>query len=96
MLQGDFLKNDVITGFQEAGEEAGMPKEGADVGEALVETSDHVEDESPVSDGLAKGAKIVGHLLQAAAVLGDGEVALNKVANFVSNWMERASRLPRN
>ena len=39
-----------------------------------------VEDEGTVSDRLPKGGQIVNHLLQAAAVLGDGEVVLDEVA----------------
>jgi hypothetical protein len=50
------------------------------VAEALVEAVDHVEDEGVVSDHFAKGSKVIGHLLEAAAVVGDGEVALDEVA----------------
>ena len=48
--------------------------------EALVEAADHVEDERTVGDDLAKGREIIGHLFQLAAVVGDGEVALDEVA----------------
>jgi hypothetical protein len=50
------------------------------VGEALVEVADYVEDEHAVGDDFPESAKVVGHLLEAAAVLGDGEVALDEVA----------------
>lgn len=57
-----------------------MAQQGPNVGEALVEASDHVEDEGAIGDGLAEGAEIVGHLLEAAAVLGGGEIPLDEVA----------------
>jgi hypothetical protein len=49
------------------------------VAEALVEATDDVEDEGVVGDDLAEGREIIGHLLQLATVLGDGEVALDEV-----------------
>ena len=49
------------------------------MGKALVEAADDVEDEGAVGDDLAEGREIIGHLLQLAAVLGDGEVALDEV-----------------
>ena len=76
---GEFLKDEVLTGFQERGEGLGSAKKRADVGEALVEAADDVEDEGAVGDDLAEGREIIGHLLQLAAVLGDGEVALDEV-----------------
>jgi hypothetical protein len=54
----------------------------ADMGEALIEAADDVEDESAVGDDLTKGREIIGHLLQLVAVLGDGEVALDEVAKL--------------
>lgn len=50
--------------------------------EALIESADHVEDEDAVSDDLTEGAEIVGHLLEVAAVLSDGEIALDEVAEL--------------
>ena len=47
--------------------------------ETLVETTNDVEDKSPVRHGLAKSDEVVRHLLQLAAVLGDGEVALDEI-----------------
>jgi hypothetical protein len=52
------------------------------VREALIETTKHVEDEGAVSDNLAQGDEIVGHLLQPAAVLGDGEITLYEVVKL--------------
>jgi len=52
------------------------------VGEALVEAADDVEDEGAVGDDLVEGREIIGHLLQLAAEIGDGEVALDEVAEL--------------
>jgi hypothetical protein len=79
---GEFLKNEVFTSFQERGEGLGTTKEGADVGEALVEAADEVEDEGTIGDDLAEGREIISHLLQSAAVVGDGEVPLHEVAKL--------------
>ena len=48
--------------------------------EALVEATDHVKDEGAVGDHFAKSRRVVRHLLQPAAVVGDGEVALDEGA----------------
>ena len=53
----------------------------ADVGEAFAEAADEVEDEGTVGDGLAE---VVRHPLEAAAVVGDGEISLGKPRNFAS------------
>jgi hypothetical protein len=55
-------------------------EQGADVGEALVEAAYYVEDKGAVGDDYPESVEVVGHLLEAAAVLGDGEVALDEVA----------------
>jgi hypothetical protein len=60
----------------------GAPQQSTDVCEALVETTKHVEDEGAVSDNLSQGGEIVGHLLQMAAVLSDGEITLYEVAKL--------------
>jgi hypothetical protein len=52
------------------------------VREVLVETTKYVEDEGAVSDNLAQGGEIVGHLLQTAAVLDDREITLYEVAEL--------------
>ncbi|XP_039831974.1 uncharacterized protein LOC120692666 [Panicum virgatum] len=52
------------------------------MGEALVEASADAEDECPIGDDLTEGAGVVGHLLHAATVVGDGEVALDEVTEF--------------
>ena len=79
-LHGEFLEDEVVTSLQEGGERSSATKERPNVAEALVEAADHVEDERAVSDDLAKGHEIIGHLFQLAAVVGDGEVALDEVA----------------
>jgi len=48
------------------------PKVKTDVGEALVEASNEVKDESPILDDLAESAKISGHPLETHAVIRDG------------------------
>jgi hypothetical protein len=52
------------------------------VREALVEAMKHVEDEGAVGDDLSQGGEIIVHLLQTAAVLGDGEITLYEVAKL--------------
>jgi hypothetical protein len=78
--QGEFLQNKILADIEEGGEGSSAAKQGADVSEALVEAADHVEDEGAVGDDFAESAEVVGHLLETAAVLGDGEVALDEVA----------------
>ena len=46
----------------------------------LVEAADDVEDKGAIGDHLAEGREVIGHLVQLAAVLGGGEVALDEVA----------------
>jgi len=78
ILQGEFLKNEVVTSLEEGGEGPTAPKKGPDVSEALNEAADDVEDEGALGDDFAEGPKVVCHLIEMAAVLGDGEVALDK------------------
>ena len=78
--QSEFLQDEIVAGLQEGEEGSTLPQEGPDMGEVVVEAADHVEDKSVVGDDFAEGPKIVGHLLEAATVLGDGEVALDEVA----------------
>ena len=47
-----------------------------DVGEALVESPDEVEDESPIGDDLAERAMVSGHPLETPAVICDGQITL--------------------
>jgi len=47
-----------------------------DVGEALVESPDEVEDESPIGDDLAECAVVNGHPLETPAVICDGHITL--------------------
>jgi hypothetical protein len=80
VLQREFLEDEVVTGLQEGGEGAGATKKSPDVAEPLVEAPNHVEDQRAIGDDLTEGREIIGHLLQLAAVVGDGEVPLDEVA----------------
>ena len=82
---GEFLKDEVLTGFQERGEGLGSAKKRADVGEALVEAADDVEDEGAVGDDLTEGREIIGHLLQLAAVSVMERSPWTKLRNCVSS-----------
>jgi hypothetical protein len=55
---------------------------GLHVGELLVQSSQHIEDEGAVVDDLAKVAESVGHPLHLAAVVANGEVALHEDMEF--------------
>jgi hypothetical protein len=50
------------------------------VGEALVEAANYVEDEGAVCDNFPESAEVINHLLEAVAVLDNGEVALDEDA----------------
>jgi hypothetical protein len=80
--QGEFLQGQIVLHLQEGGEGAGASQQSIDVREALVEATKHVEDEGAVGDDLSQGGEIVGHLLQTAAVLGDGEITLYEVVKL--------------
>ena len=58
------------------------PKVKTDVGVALVETSDEVEDESPIRDDLAERAKVGGHPQETPAVICDGQITLGEAAEL--------------
>jgi hypothetical protein len=53
-----------------------------DVGVALVEASDEVDDERAVGDHLTEVAEIICHTLESPVVVGDGEVTLVEVAEL--------------
>jgi hypothetical protein len=78
--QSELLQGEVLADVEEGGEGPSATEQGADVGEALVEAADYVEDEGAVGDDFPESAEVVDHLLEAAAVLGNGEVALDEVA----------------
>jgi hypothetical protein len=71
-------------------------KQGVDVGEALVEAADHIEDEGAVRDDVPEGVEVIGRLLEATTILGDSEFPWTKLWNLVSSWMVRISRFPGN
>ena len=77
---GDLLQEKVIIHLLEGREGHGADDQGPQVGETLVEPSEEVQDECAVADWLAEGTKVIRHLLQLAAVLGDREVALGEGA----------------
>jgi hypothetical protein len=81
-FQGEFFQGQVVLHLQEGGKGADASQQSTDVREALVEATKHVEDEGAISDNLSQGGEIVGHLLQTAAVLGDGEITLYEVAKL--------------
>jgi len=74
------LQEKVILHLLEGRERHGADDQGPQVGEALVEPPEEVQDERAVADWLAKGAKVIRHLLQLTAVLGDGEIVLGEGA----------------
>ena len=53
-----------------------------DVGEALVESPDEVEDESPIGDDLAERAEVSGHPLETPAVICDRQITLGEDAKL--------------
>jgi hypothetical protein len=77
----DFLEEFVADGG-EGGERAPAPEMDADVLVALVKPTKHVEGQGAVSDVLVEVSEVVGHLLEALAILGDGEVSLSKGAKL--------------
>jgi len=59
-----------------------MVKMTADVAVPVVEVADDVEDQHAVGDRFAKGGEADRHGLEATAVVGDGEVALDEVSEL--------------
>ena len=53
-----------------------------DVGVALVEALDEVEDERAIGDRLAKVVEVVRHTLQTPTVVGYGEITLDEAAEL--------------
>jgi len=78
----DLLEKELVADGGEGGERAPAPEMDADVLVALVEPTKHVEDQGAVSDVLVEVSEVVGHLLEALAILGDGEITLSKRAKF--------------
>jgi len=70
--EGHFLQAQGLLHLEEGGEGLVPLKVKTDVGEALVEASDEVEDEGLIRDNLAEGAKITGHPLETLAVIRNG------------------------
>jgi hypothetical protein len=82
LADGEFLKEKLIAGLKERGERMSVVEMNTYVGELLVEVADDVEDERAVRDVLAEATESIDHGLEVAAVLGDGEVALDKSAKL--------------
>jgi len=78
----DLLEKELVADGGEGGERAPAPEMDADVLVALVEPTKHVEDQGAVSDVLVEVSEVVGHLLEALAVIGDGEITLCKSAKL--------------
>ena len=84
MLQGELLQEKGILGLEERGEQMDAAKMQADVAIPFVEAPNEVEDERAVGDRLTEVPEVVRHPLEAAAVVGDGEISLGKPRNFAS------------
>jgi hypothetical protein len=82
MCEGEFLKKQIVPYLEEGRKRSSAPKVKADVGEALVQTADDVKDEGAIMNGFAKVAESVTHPFELAAVVGDGEIVLAKIAEF--------------
>jgi hypothetical protein len=78
----DLLEKELVADGGEGGERAPAPEMDADVLVALVEPTKHVEDQGAVSDVLVEVSEVVGHLLEALAILCDVEITLSKRAKF--------------
>ena len=74
----DLLQEKILLHLLEGRERHGADDQGPQVGEALVEPPEEVQDERAVADRLPERTKVIRHLLQLAAVLGDGEVVLGE------------------
>jgi hypothetical protein len=78
----DLLEKELVVDGGKGGERALAPEMDADVLVTLVEPTKHVEDQCAVSDVLVEVSEVVGHLLEALAILGDGGITLRKHTKF--------------
>jgi len=78
MREGEFLYVQGLLCLKEGGEGLAPPKVKANVGEALVEAPDEVEDEGLIRENLAEHAKISGHPLETPIVICNGYVTLGE------------------
>jgi len=76
------LKQQLSLGLLEGRERASATEMNADAGEVLVEAAKHVEGERAVRDGRPEIIELISHLLEAPAVVGDGEVALGEAVEL--------------
>jgi len=80
--EGEFLQAQGLLRLEEGGEGLAAPKVKTDVGEALVQAPDEVEDERPIGDNLAERAKVGGHPQETPAVICDGQITLGEAAEL--------------
>jgi hypothetical protein len=78
----DLLEKELVVDGGKGGERALAPEMDADVLVTLVEPTKHIEDQCAVSDVLVEVSEVVGHLLEALAILGDGGITLRKHTKF--------------
>jgi hypothetical protein len=80
---GELLKSKVVADLQKIGQGVCATKMKTQRKEALVKTSDDVENKNSAGDVLAKVAKILGKLFVSTVVFGNGKVALGEGAELL-------------
>jgi hypothetical protein len=83
LRHAELLKSKIVADLQETGQGVCAAKMQTQRKEALVKTSDDVEDKRSVGDGLAKVAKILGKPFVATTVFGNRKVALGEGAELL-------------
>jgi hypothetical protein len=74
----DLLEDEVVADVVEGGEWLGALEVDLHVGELLVQTAQHIEDEGAVMDDLAEITKSLSHPLHLAAIVADRKIDLHK------------------
>jgi hypothetical protein len=75
---GDLFKTQVIPNLQERRQRGVAPDVETESPEAFVQPADDVEDERLIGDRLAEVAEILGHVLEPAVVVDDGQIFLGE------------------
>jgi hypothetical protein len=75
----NFLQEKINMNIEEVREQRVVPNDGPNMLEALVETTEYVEDEDPVVDKQPQIGQSIGHALEFAAILAHREVSLYKI-----------------
>lgn len=88
-------QGEVLADGEDGEEGPSATKQSADVGEALVEATDRIEDEGAVRGDLPEGAEVISHL-EAWQYSAMERSPWTKLWNLVSSCMARISRLSRN